>query len=457
MELITRKVAVKYQSYTRKKIILGLIAFLVGSPYSVFASGFLLNEESAASTGEALSGVAAIAEDASTNYYNPAGLPRLHCPQFSLSQNALLIKSRFTGTTQARYDLFGESAPMTGSTKAIVRGAVPGFYFATPVVRDLLWLGVGVTSPTALNTKYPASSLLRYATTNNKILTINLNINMGYKLCRNFYIGYGIDILRGDSINKANVLNPFDSSPASDWNYSYNVHGYAYGANFGVLYLPTPQTRIGISYRSQMRLEMTGDSTTDTHGTLPSSEAAPLTTHDFRLNFKIPPITILSFYQRLSPCWEIMSTLSLEQWSVFKEAQIMNIPAPLTAPLEIHYVTNFNDIFNLSVGARYQLTSKLKLRSGVAYSPSAVTTKNRDMLIPVTNTWLLAVGAHYQITPKMSLDFALARVFFKPAPLEHRLSVFANSFIPVTYTTTETGTSRFSAASAGIQFNYAMG
>src|SRR5690348_11928784 len=56
---------------------------------AVVASGFALFEENASGAGNAFAGTAAVAEDASTTYFNPAGLTYLKGNQLVVAGHAI--------------------------------------------------------------------------------------------------------------------------------------------------------------------------------------------------------------------------------------------------------------------------------------------------------------------------------------------------------------------------------
>jgi long-chain fatty acid transport protein len=65
----------------------------------VYASGFALLENNVTNLGLAYSGTAALAEDASTNYFNAAGLSQIDKNQIVLGAN--VIQGKFDFTAQA--------------------------------------------------------------------------------------------------------------------------------------------------------------------------------------------------------------------------------------------------------------------------------------------------------------------------------------------------------------------
>ena len=61
-----------------------------------YAGGFQLFESSAKSLGNAFSGTSAIAQDASTEYYNPAGMTLLDHPEISITGTCEFYYIKFT-------------------------------------------------------------------------------------------------------------------------------------------------------------------------------------------------------------------------------------------------------------------------------------------------------------------------------------------------------------------------
>ncbi len=445
-------------NWTCKNIIFFVFAFVfcLGS-HTSHAAGFLLEGESASYLGTALAGGAASVEDASTNWYNPAGFVLLKRPTVSLSGNGYFLHEEFTGTGKASYDIATSSTPETGTTKAhIIKALIPGNYFVTPAVNDYLWFGLGVTAPAGVTDKFPNDSLLRYAITLETYHAINVNLNMAWKFTSKVSLGAGLNVMRGDGLEKQNILSAFDASPSKDWKFELNAHGYAFGANFGLLYQPFPTTRIGASYRTQMSMTLVGNSTTNTNGDIPDTTSNPLRTVNFSMDAKVlPPIFIFSVYQQITPCWDVMGTLEYEQWNVFDKVVLKNVPVPDNPPQEIIAIENFNNTLTYALGTSYLVTPKLKLRTGFAYVPSAASTQFRDILIPATSSKIFTIGGRFHFTRQLSGDMSFAHPIFDNAKINHSFKVTANAiFTPINYTTTETGTVKASGNIYGMQLNY---
>ena len=122
---------------------------------SAAAVGFALEHQSVSNMGYAFAGGAASAEDASTIFWNPAGMTRLSGRQAVLGMNAIYGSARFTnqGTTSPA----GPAFPITGGDGGNPVGLnwVPNLYYATDLGRDFK-AGIGINSPFGLKTEYPS-------------------------------------------------------------------------------------------------------------------------------------------------------------------------------------------------------------------------------------------------------------------------------------------------------------
>src|SRR5450759_2820822 len=98
---------------------------------SAAASGFALIEQSASGLGNAYAGGAAVAEDVSTVFFNPAGLSRISGSQLAVSGEAIGLSAKFQN--QGSSSLLG--TPLTGGNGGDAGGwaVVPNIYFATDI------------------------------------------------------------------------------------------------------------------------------------------------------------------------------------------------------------------------------------------------------------------------------------------------------------------------------------
>ena len=114
------------------------------------ASGFALLEQSASRLGTAYAGTAAAADDATTVFFNPAGMTSLREPEAVVSASGIEITSEFRNDSSvaAFAQPLGDNGGDAGDWNFL-----PAAYFVLPV-GDELAFGVGVNAPFGLKLIY---------------------------------------------------------------------------------------------------------------------------------------------------------------------------------------------------------------------------------------------------------------------------------------------------------------
>jgi len=225
---------------------------LAGCASFVQAAGFALIEQNASGLGNAYAGAAAVAQDASTVFFNPAGMTLLPDRQVVIAGHLIKPKAEFSGTV----------TPAIGGGEGGDAGdwaLVPNAYFAfrlTPQVH----LGVGLNAPFGLKTEYDSDWIGRYQAIKSEVKTINLNPSIAYKVSDTLSLGAGLNIqwIEAELTNR----QPLGLPPAPVTLLKIKGDDYGWGYNLGALWQLTPATRIGLSYRSEVDYTLDGTSST---------------------------------------------------------------------------------------------------------------------------------------------------------------------------------------------------
>ena len=125
----------------------GILVFLVVllSAGSAWASGFALIEQSASGMGNAFAGGAASADDASTVFFNPAGLTKLKGQQLVIAAHLIAPSAKFSNdgsTAGLGTDDGGDAGDLA---------VVPNLYYAWNMDNGFA-LGLGLNVPFGLAT-----------------------------------------------------------------------------------------------------------------------------------------------------------------------------------------------------------------------------------------------------------------------------------------------------------------
>ncbi|MFN6559258.1 MAG: OmpP1/FadL family transporter [Nostoc sp. ChiSLP01] len=403
-----------------------LVALTANSTGSVvLAGGFALNEQSVKGLGNAFAGSAATADDASTIFFNPAGLTRL--PDNSIFGASYVIFPKVIFQNQGSSTATG--VPLLGGNggEAGVDIIVPNLYAAWSV-SDRLKLGIGINVPFGLATKYESNWVGRYQAVESKLTTININPTVAAKLSDNFSVGAGLNIqyaqatlsnaidfgLIGRSVGlptQSQQADGFVKVTGSDWSVGYNL---------GVMYEPSKTTRIGLSYRSPITQDIRGNA----DFTVPVSARALTARGQFtdtgaNAVLNLPDTLSLAVYHELNPRLAIVSDVTWTNWSRFQELRV-KFDNPVQA--DTVQPENWNDTFRFGVGVNYAVSKQLTLRTGVTYDPSPVDEQFNTPRLPGGDRTLLGFGASYRPSKSLNFDIGYTHVFVNDSDINQSSS-----------------------------------
>lgn len=413
---------------------------MLGFAGAAGASGFALQNQSGSGNGNAFAGAAAAAEDASTIYFNPAGMTYLSKGHsISLSGTVLdrSIKFKNTGSIAG-------TAPFNSNTSnggdAGGTAFLPHGYWAWSVAPDV-WFGVGVGPTFGNKTEYDNDFIGRNAGYFAHIEQININPSLAIKVNDTLSLGLGVNFAR---LN-VEFKQALPSASALVNGQSLHVESdpvWGFGANIGAMFQLSPSTRVGVSYRSGMTFDVEGKQklTRQIIGNLTDQKVTAE-------GFETPGNFSLAVSQKLSDRWELLGDLTWTNWSVFKELVLKSKNGtagsgvlgafPRAADSTITSVSyNFEDTWRIGLGANYQYSDAWKLRFGVAYDQSPIgKNSDRTMTLPDSDRIWLSFGGKYNISKQASLDFGYSHIFFRDAKTDR--TVYSTS--PTTSTVTDTG------------------
>jgi len=370
---------------------------LLGFSGTASSAGFSLIEESASGLGNAFAGGAASAEDASTVFFNPAGMTRLSGSQLSLVLHAIKPTVEFSNTASvaaAGRPLGGNGGDAGNWTP------VPNFYYVTELSQNLR-AGLGISSPFGLKTEYDPSWMGRFQAIKSDLKTININPALAYKINDQLSVGAGLNA----QYISAELTNAVYLGAGPEGQAKVKGDDWSVGYNLGVLYELNPATRFGLAYRSDVRHKLEGDVT---------FTGVPAPNGPISAEITLPETVSLSGFHQINPQWAMMGDITWTRWSRFQELRIVrNTGITVGQPT----IENWDDTYRFALGASYQQSKQLKLRGGIAYDQSPVSDAYRTARIPDADRTWLTVGATYQLSAKSSMDFGYAHIFVANAAI----------------------------------------
>ncbi len=378
------------------------------------ASGFQLIEQSASGMGTAFAGGAAQAQDASTIYFNPAGMTRLSGTRISIAGHLVM--------PQAKFDNKGSSSavgvPLTGNGgDAGQNGLVPNLYLSQQVT-DRLFLGLGVNAPFGLSTKYNGGWAGRYYALKSEVKTININPSLAFKVNDMLSLGGGvnaqyIDAKLTNAVDFGLIMNPALSTQA-DGESKVTGDDWAWGYNLGALLNITDRTRIGIHYRSKISYSVKGDLR---FSNVPAPLQPMFTNTNAESDVDLPWTFSISAFHQINPQWAVMADFSRTGWSDMEE---LRFKFDNTLPDGVETM-NWNDTNRFALGVTYQPAEKWTLRMGTAYDETPIPNKrDRGARIPGEDRYWLSLGVGYKFSETFSFDLGYSHLWVNDPKIDKK-------------------------------------
>ncbi|HEY4134230.1 MAG TPA: outer membrane protein transport protein [Alphaproteobacteria bacterium] len=388
----------------------------------VRAGAFLMQEQSAKGSGRAFAGEAAIAEDASTIFSNPAGMTELSGTQFQLGGYVLKPEAKLSdrGST-----VNGTPVGGVGKDQGFDAQPLSYFYAATPL-QDDLWFGFAVNVPFGLADKYKSDYFGRYDSIETRLVAIDAAPSLAYAISPQVSIGGGIDLqyMKGKLANA--LPNPFaPGDPSADGKLSVEGDSFAVGYNLGILVKPTRDLNLGLTYRAALDQDIDGTATQTIFGTTTKQGA--------KTTVALPDSLSLAAAYKLTADTTLLAQANYYNWSRF-DALDFSFADGSSATVE----QKFRDSYGVSVGAQHRLSDAWTIRSGVEFDQTPTRDAYRSTAIPDADRIWLGVGASYAVTQSMSLDVSYAHMFAKDAPINRVTSFPALGTTVATQGMTET-------------------
>jgi long-chain fatty acid transport protein len=383
-------------------VVVGVVG-IVATSGEAGASGFFLLEESARLQGTSYAGTAAAAEDASTVFYNPAGMSRIKDWSFSQSGYWVAIQNELENATATN---FGQ--PVTGpngsnSSSPGTDSPVGATMFAKRLTDDLV-AGFAFTVPFGLEFVYPNDSIARFIATKSKLITYNLSPSLAWEPIDGLSIGVGFDAAQATvSLNQKLGLPGQD-----EINVRLSADDWTYGWNAGLLWEIDDDYRIGFAYRSRLTFGLHGTGQLTPNQTFDQVQAAEATV-------TFPDMWTLSGVAKVAPGWQLLGDLAWTHWGLIQDIAVKFNPRGVGGGKQIlpeqTLALQFRDTWRGALGVQHFFDENWTFRGGFGFDQSPVTNNNRTARLPDSNRLLLSVGVGYALSKYMAVDVAYTHLF----------------------------------------------
>lgn len=398
-----------------------------------FAAGYYVDEQSALRLGDAFSGGAASASDASAAYYGPASMMLVR-DEVAINVSAISASSTFKGTSTT----LGNTAVSGSQAKTSTTDIIPTLYFVKRLDEKLA-IGGFINAPYATGTEFGKKSVARYQAADSEITGIDIGFSMAFRVHEKVSVGgsliaqylkakTGVAVdtqaacIGAEAAGEAPAgscagMFGFDAtklgSDTYDGYFEMEGHNMVMGFQLGALVELTPDSRIGLNYRSEMEHSLTGTATvkfpndpssqgfSNAAGLMPANGKAA-----GRVDMTTPEVFNLSYFHQLGDI-SLQADLSYTDWRSFQELKIESRDPAVQKLTSSPNVQNWRESYRAAAGASYKINEEFTVRGGMAYD----LTPNRDRAatidFPFGNYKALSLGGTYNINKDISVDAGL--------------------------------------------------
>jgi len=375
-----------------------LAAALVLVTPLALASGFHIYEQGAKASGQAVAFIAR-ADDASANWYNPAGLTQFDRPMIAVGGSLV-----FLGDTQFDSKMDNVNPVLfTGGTFDMEdnTGTPVHLYYVQPISGKFV-LGVGVTTPFGLVTEWGEKTDLRLSSRKSDLETVVVNVNGAFNFGCGWSGAVGVDYIMADLISFArNVsLRPINQAFSAEPYADLTGDGDDFGWN-AALRFADEKFAFGAFYRSGFHVGLDGN--IDFSGVPATPIGGGATLKDLfpdgpgagTLDLPASYGAGVAFMPNRN--WEFEFDIQAMQWSDFQELSV-DLEKNTAAVGDIYLKEDWDNTYSYRLGGSYGFGTDQahEIRAGAYYETAAVPTETLRPSIPDAPRTGLSAGYGYQ-------------------------------------------------------------
>ncbi|MCW8327450.1 outer membrane protein transport protein [Photobacterium sp. SDRW27] len=351
----------------KRNIQLTMLSSLVLGSFGVQAAGTLVPEMSQMSVSTAGAGGAAVAENASVAYSNPAGMSYLDKRSLSVNMAGMDLNIRY----------HDDRSDVLSSGNAGGFQPYGSMYFVEPI-SDQLHVGLSLVATGGSTLDYGTTYAGQIELNNLQFSVMQLNPAISFQVNDKLSVGAGIQM----------DYASFEQSLARE-NIDIETDSIALGFNLGLMYQLNDSHRLGLSYRSRMKHDLTG---------MVNSSAG--FKGEVGLNIVNPAQLELSGLHQLNQPLSLVWSLGFEEWSENDSTRI-DINDNEIGQIQ----RGFDDVWTAAVGARYQVTPAWRLEGGVGYASSPLDDLQLQSAdLPVDEQYRYSIGATYHWSQRITVN-----------------------------------------------------
>ncbi len=408
-----------------------LAVSLLLSAATTFGAGYQLNLQGIRQLAMGGTGVA-WPWDASTIFYNPAGLSRIKNIQVYAS-GVLIAPTTAFGNLQSS----AVTAPQTFTPFNV--------YVGGPIQQGSKFgIGLGVYTAAGIGLKWDDQWIGRYLIQSIDLKAVCFQPTLSYRVSELLSVGAGFVYGTGslDLRQSLPIHGIYGSGGYSDDVGELHLHGNANGVGFnsGIQIKPSDDFQIGITYRSQVNMSISNGAATFT---VPQSVSKLFPNTKFDSQLPLPQVASIGFgYRTMEERLTLQFDLNYTGWNSYDSLRI-NFTDHTSSLQDNHAPRHYRNTLTPRAGASYKLSKVIAFMAGAAFEPTPVVNGFVSPELPDADRIVMSCGITIKPFPRFTIMAAYEGVSTVTRSASYNYGGFS-------------GTYKTQAATAGIgaYFNF---
>lgn len=381
------------------------------------ASGFQLKENSVKSLGSAFAGAGLRDDDTAVVVNNPASMTQFEGTTIQGDVSVIDLSYEFVGSGA---DVLGR--PLSGGDGGNAGDVTPIPAFSMVHKFDNgAAVGAMVSAPFGLATKYHPDWVGRYYAIESDVQIVELALTGAIDIIPDHLsVGVGLafsqaDVTLSKGVDFGTALMgagvPGFLPQSADGMAKVQGDDTGMGWLFGVNFRPTDRLSIGLSHRSEVKYDLTGD----VEWTVPAPARATFDAvgrgmlfqdGDVKAKLTTPGMTTAEIGYRFTDRFSMAATWSETKWESLEEVRIQfDNPDPDSVEPFDWSNTRF-----MSIGGEYVLNDAWTLRAGYAQDETPTSLAHRTPRLPDEDRQWYSLGATWNYSDNLEFSFAYTRL-----------------------------------------------
>lgn len=359
-------------------------------------------------------------------FYNPGALPFLQNKyNFSLGGSGIMSNV-----------VFQKEAPSVYKAETENPLGTPFYVYGAGKVTDKLSIGIGAYTPFGSSTDWGESWDGRYLIQDISLFAIFIQPTVSYQISDQLGIGVGFIYASGAvTLNKALPVNGGDGTDGQ-----VNMEGTTanYGFNAGISYKPTDQLEFGLTYRSEITMEMDGG---DANFSVPQSLTASFPAENkFDAELPLPATINFGASYKVDEQLTLALDINYTQWSTY-DSLIFDFETNTSSLQDSRNPRLYDDNFVFRVGGRYKASNQWIVAAGAYYDMPAVKENYYNPETPDAHKVGFTAGFTFSPSTNLDIDASVLYIVGLEREADYEPANFG-------------GTYKYNAFVPGIGFHY---